>query len=255
MLYKLPEYFAEKGWRSPEDNEDGPFQFAMGIKSNIFDYLAANPSYQQAFNTWMGKSSSRYRGRQWFDFFPVEDKLQPENRSNPLIVDVGGNDGKLLVSLKARYPNLSGRLILQDLPVVVNAVNDLPNDIEIQRHDFFEDQPIKGARAYFLRTILHDWGDKRAAQILLRIRDAMGPDSLLLINERLMPDSNAPLPMCQIDMTMMATCASLERTEKQFEALLEKSGLELVKVWMPADHDVAASGEQEALLEARLKRS
>lgn len=80
----------------------------------------------------------------------------------------------------------------------------------------------------------------------------MGRGLLLLINERLMPESNAPLPVVgQIDLTMMATSPSLERPEKQCQNLLEKPGLELVKVWVP---EAATPGEQEALLEARLKR-
>lgn len=55
-------------------------------------------------------------------------------------------------------------MILQDLPAVIDVVNDLPEGIEAWGHGSFEEQPVKGARAYFMRSILHDWPDMRAAQ-------------------------------------------------------------------------------------------
>lgn len=38
--------------------------------------------------------------------------------------------------------------------------------IKKQTHDFFTEQPIKDARFYFLHTIVHDWSDGQAKNIL-----------------------------------------------------------------------------------------
>ena len=51
-------------------------------------------------------------------------------------VDVGGRQGPELKRLREKYPNLSARLILQDLESVIKAV---PEDepFEPMVHDFF----------------------------------------------------------------------------------------------------------------------
>ena len=255
ILSKLPDYFEQKGWKNPDNVYDGPFQFAMGTKQHYFDFLASKPYYQQAFNTVMSISHRR-RGQNWFDFFPVEEKLRVQNASDPLLVDVGGSQGGDMIAFKDKYPNLPGRLILQDLPIVIEAAENIPTGIEAQGYDFFNEQPVKGAKAYYLRTVLHDWPDKQALQILVRVREAMASDSLLLINETMLPELNAALSSAQADLTMMVSFASLERTQKQFESLLNEAGFELIKIWRPEGFEAssAALAEQATLLEARLKQ-
>ncbi|KAL2802062.1 S-adenosyl-L-methionine-dependent methyltransferase [Aspergillus granulosus] len=234
VLTQLPAYFQEKGWQNPNNVLDGPFQYATRTKSHYFDFLAGEPYYQQAFNTVM-TISHRRQGQNWFDFFPVEEKLGGViHESDALLVDVGGS----------QVPPSPGRLVLQDLPIVIEAIQQgkLPAGIEAQRYDFFEAQTVTGARAYYLRTVLHDWPDAQARQILARIREAMATDSLLLINETLLPESRIALSSAQADLTMMVSFASLERTQAQFERLLNESGFDLVKL-----------ASQATLLEARLK--
>ena len=59
------------------------------------------------------------------------------------LVDVAGNKGHDISSLRTRFPDLPGRLVLQDLP---QTFEDLPPlvDIEVMPHDMFTEQPIKG---------------------------------------------------------------------------------------------------------------
>ncbi|KAJ5988458.1 hypothetical protein N7481_003668 [Penicillium waksmanii] len=82
-------------------------------------------------------------------------------------------------------------------------LSDLPSEIETQVCNSFEEHPVKGAKAYYLRTVLHDWPDKQAVEILSRLREAMGPGSLLLIHEKAMPETNIPWMAAIGDMTMM----------------------------------------------------
>lgn len=84
----------------------------------------------------------------------------------------------------------------------------------------------------------------------------MAPDSLLLINEGLLPDSNVSLQAAFADLAMIVN-SSLECTRAQFERLLLELGLKLAKVWMPKEPELGSPtiSQQTALLEARLKES
>ena len=231
-LSKLPEYFEVTGYKNPDDAFDGPFQYAMGTKLHCFDWLKTKPRLQNAFNTVMGITRLR-KGEDWFEHYPVLEKLRADSDRDVVLVDIGGGLGHGLVALRERFPALGGRLILQDLPVVIDDVKDLPVGCEAMAHDFFNPQPVKGAKAYFLRFVLHDWPDKQAKEILQNIRDAMDEKSVLLVSESTMPVSNVSLWSAQVDFSMMALFSALDRTERQFEELLESSGFELVKVWTP----------------------
>ena len=78
----------------------------------------------------------------------------------------------------------------------------------------FADQPITGAKAYYVRTVLHDSPDKQAVEILRRIKGAMSPGSPLLINESVMPEENPTWFQTKVDFQMMLFFAAGERTEK-----------------------------------------
>jgi len=189
-------------------------------------------------------------GRQkWYDFFRVEEKLCVKSASDPLLVDVGGGVGHNLIAFKQRFPGLPGKLVLQDIPVVIDSINELPGGIESMKHDFFAAQPVRGAKAYYLSRILHDWPDKQALVILRHIREAMSAHSILLINETLLPRSKVSLFCASLDLMMMANFSAEERTEMQWRALLEQAGLDLVKIWTPDDMGPRSA----ALIEAVLK--
>ena len=180
-MCKMPEYLEQHGFQSPDDTYQGPFQYANQIKLHYFKWLSAYPREQSTFNTVMSISRTG-RGEEWFEFFPVEEKLRVA-RNEPLLVEVGSGLGHGLVALNSKFPGLAGTLIAQDLPVVIDNVKNLRLGIEALGYDFFTPQPVKGARGYYLRTALHDWPDKQAHEILSHIKDAMNQDSILLTNE------------------------------------------------------------------------
>ena len=234
VVASLPEYFAVKGFQNPSDAFDGPWQYTKQTKDHYFDWIAKQPKLQEAFNTVM-TISRLARGDEWFDFYPVEEKLLVNLPEDALLVDIGGGIGHDIIAFKNRFPNIEGKLIVEDLPIVAAEAKNLPAGIEAVGHDFFEPQPssLANARAYYLRTVLHDWPDKQAKVILEQVRAVMAKDSILLINENAIPDSNVPLYPAQLDFTMMACFSSLDRTEQQFSNLLDSAGFTLVKVWRP----------------------
>lgn len=126
----------------------------------------------------------------------------------------------------------------------------LPSGIEAIKHDFLKPQPVRNAQAHYLRTVLHDWPDKQAREILKDIRGAMGKHSKLLINENALPGENVQLYPAELDISMMVLFSSLERTQSQFKELLESAGFQLVKICTPK---VMVSGSG-TLFEAILKQ-
>ncbi|APA05649.1 hypothetical protein sscle_01g004190 [Sclerotinia sclerotiorum 1980 UF-70] len=232
VVTSLPTYFAKTGYKNPNDAFNGPFQFARQTELHCFDWIATQPRLQNAFNTVM--TIPRNIGRTaWYKYFPVAEKLVAESPTDPLIIDIGGGIGHDLIRFKEANPDIQGRLIVQDIPVVISGIapGSLPEGIEAQPHDFFKPQPVQNAKAYFLANVLHDWPDKQASIILEQIRDAMGKDSMLLINENLMKEENVSFESACTDWTMMGGFSALERTGRQFKELIESVGLVLVKVW------------------------
>ena len=55
--------------------------------------------------------------------------------------------------------------------------------------------------------------------------------SKLLINEYVIPDRGAHMISTGLDMLMMSILAARERTEQQWQTLLEGAGFKIVKVW------------------------
>lgn len=84
--------------------------------------------------------------REWFDLYPVESRLvtgTDQSSEGVFLVDVAGGKGHDISSLKSRFPDLPGRLVVQDLP---RTFEDYvaPEGIEADPYDIFTKQPIKG---------------------------------------------------------------------------------------------------------------
>jgi demethylsterigmatocystin 6-O-methyltransferase len=78
-----------------------------------------------------------------------------------------------------------------------------------------------------MRSIIHDWPDEKAAEILKNTISALGPDSVILIDDRVLPNVGVHWYATVIDMTMMAGLASQERTVEQWSTLMQKAGLKI----------------------------
>lgn len=85
--------------------------------------------------------------KQWFDFFDVHGILLQSAKNDPhatLLIDVAGGEGHDISEFHKRYPDAPGRLILQDLPPVIDSIQELTPKVEREKHDFFQEQPVKG---------------------------------------------------------------------------------------------------------------
>jgi hypothetical protein len=250
VVAQLPEYFAANGYKNPGDAFNGPWQYAQKTDKHYFDWLSGQQDLQNAFNVVMG--ISRMGQVDWTEFYPVEEKLKVSSPEQILLVDVGGGAGHDVAAFHKKFPNLPGKLIFEDLPIVLDTAKETPAGITGIGHNFFEPQPesVKGAKAYYLRTVLHDWPDKQAATIIENIKNVMTEDSILLINENVLPEQGVNLYQAELDLAMMTCFSSLDRTEKQFKALLESEGFELKQTYKPAVQIPGAG----TLLEFQLRR-
>jgi hypothetical protein len=149
-MASLPEYLRKAGYKNPQNQEDGPVQYGLGIdKVNMFTYMMANnPKLLGSFQTFF--EADRGSRPAWVDWFPVQQKLlddptKPVKEDNILYVDIAGGRGHDLLVFKDRFPQYPGRYVLQDLPGIVNDQTlKLGDRVEKVGFNFFEDQAISG---------------------------------------------------------------------------------------------------------------
>ncbi|KFX96913.1 hypothetical protein V490_03071 [Pseudogymnoascus sp. VKM F-3557] len=235
-LVNLHKYLKEIGYQNPTSPTDGNYQRAHNTSMDFFAHLQANPPAGERFNNLMG--GYRQGRPSWMDkgFFPVRERLLDGFEGGPdaaLLVDIGGNVGHDLDEFRRKFPDSPGRLVLQDLQRVLDQIEELDSKIERCTYDFYEENPVKGARAYYVHTMLHDWPDELCVKILARIKEAMKPGySRLLINEQVIPPTGAHWEATCLDVLMMNLFSAKERTEADWHHLVETlSGLRIVKFW------------------------
>jgi SAM-dependent methyltransferase len=149
-----------------------------------------------------------------------------EWREGEVVVDVGGGNGTLLVELLRRRPELRG--IVFDLPETVRDEAALGERIEFVAGSFFERVP--SGDVYLLSAILHDWDDERAEAILSTIRAAAAQGARLLVTESVIPPGNEPNGAKWLDLLMLVLAGGRERTELEWQKLIERAGFEPLSV-------------------------
>jgi hypothetical protein len=205
--------------------------FRKRFGKHFFEYMEENPDrhsiYDAAMEAVHGRESEPMIEAYDFSAFRT-------------VVDIGGGNGSVLSSIVTRHAAIQG--ILFDLPSVAErtrsilAGSSVAERIRVQGGDFFTGVPA-GADAYVLRHILHDWLDPDAVRILRKCRDAMTPDSKLIVVEMVIPPGNEPSFGKWLDL-MMLLVAGQERTEKEYSRLFSEAGLKMTRV-IPTTSDVS----------------
>jgi hypothetical protein len=154
------------------------------------------------------------------------------------IVDVAGGNGSLLLPVLQRHPTM--RVTVFDLPHVADAARariaaaGLTNRCEAIGGDMFVALP-RGADAYVLKGVIHDWDDKEALAILRNCRASMSDTSKLLLIDRILPEQIDPEdPSARgnfiQDIQMWLNVNGRERTEQEFRDLLAQASLRLSQI-------------------------
>jgi hypothetical protein len=199
------------------------FDHVHGMGS--FDYFRKHPEASAVFNSAMTSLSARSGTGivERYDFSSLRN-----------VVDVGGGQGFLLATILRANPALRG--VLFDLPDVVAVAGQVLEKFAVQDRcevvggSFFEALP-KGADAYILRQIIHDWDDERALAILRNCRAAQtDTGKVLLIERQIVPDHREAMRVLQVDMEMLVNVGGMERTDAEYRSLFEQAGFRLTNI-------------------------
>jgi hypothetical protein len=187
----------------------------------LFEYLAQNPESARIFDDAMAsRSAAEIAGLiSAYDFSTAGQ-----------LVDVGGGNGALLSAILKAYPQLKGTVF--DLPHVIESVRRRHEDggrLQFAGGDFFVKVPIAGD-TFILKKVIHDWPDDRAEQILRCCREAMSPQSRLLLIELIVPRDEAATFTKFLDLWMLVWPGGQERTEEEYRALLKSAGLVVSRI-------------------------
>ena len=176
-------------WPNSEEQTETAFSLRNEPGVSMFQLLAQQPERARRFGAGM-----RYYGRaetgnlRWLTGgYPWASIDKPDT----VFVDVGGGQGTCSRAIAATTQHM--KFIVQDLQNTVhNGREALPRElrgrIEFMAHDFFTEQPVKGADIYFFRWIFHNWSDKYSIMILRSLIQALKPGAKVMIYEHCLKD-------------------------------------------------------------------
>ena len=151
---KTPEYFKERNYVWPANAMDCPVQFATGDSNQMYYFQIMErdgtlKGLESLMKVWL--DDRPHWSNEKLGFYPVRERLidgADKSSDSVFLVDLGGGHGQDLLRLLSNVPKeeIPGRLILQDIPHVISQIpaDGLPDLVERQTHDFFQEQPITG---------------------------------------------------------------------------------------------------------------
>ena len=252
-LQAAPEFLEENKYANPSDMLNSPFQKAFKTNLPRFAWMRNQPDLSANFGVWM--TAQHDRQMTWLDVLDFREIAKDTTAERTVFVDIGGGIGHQCVLLKSRIPDLVGNVVLQDSESVIKQAMPALG-VDKMPFDLWEKQPIHGrvlhklaerywmlnqtgARAYYMRYVMHDYPDEKCRRILRNTTSAMGPDSIILIDDVIIPNKGAHPYSTDKDIAMMVNFAAMERTQPQWQSLFSSAGLKILK---SATYN-AASGE------------
>jgi hypothetical protein len=181
---------------------------------DIFREVAASPA-RSASHSRMLRSYAHH------DYTPLVARLPLPDVG--LIVDAGGGVGVLAEQIAELRPGAS--VVLLELPEVI-AQLPVPRRFAAMSADLFATWPVAADLVLFTR-VLHDWDDEQALALLRRACEALEPDGQIAILELLLGEESPGGGLC--DLHLRVVTGGRERTLGDFEALLRRAGLRLVR--------------------------
>ena len=146
------------------------------------------------------------------------------------VVDVGGNNGALIIELAQRNPHLKGTVLDLD-----NAAELAGRRIEKEgladrctavAGSFFDPLP-GGADVYLLSAVLGDWNDERSAAVLRRCAEAAGPEGRVLVADVRLDMGWDTEDGAAIELYLRSLMPKPNRTAEEVKALGAEAGLEV----------------------------
>ena len=153
--------------------------------------------------------------------------------------DLGGGGGSLILAVLKLNPHLRGMLV--DVEASVEAAQsrfareDLSSRCKLTVADLTQSVPA-GADVYMLKHVLHGFKDAEAIAILKNCRAVVPLSGCLLVIEFILPRlvSHADPQLegqLMSDLGMLAITGGRERSELEWQALLEAAGFSLTRAY------------------------
>ncbi|QIW99853.1 hypothetical protein AMS68_005371 [Peltaster fructicola] len=224
-----PAWLKERNYAPIDNALDTPFHKAFDFQGLLFTWFQQQPVPMSNFMQFM----MIQRGSQpkCFDTYPIKQKAEGLRADQAFFVDIGGNAGHQAVAVRELLPQLPNKIVNEDLEQTL-AIGIQHPGIEHLAQDFFQPQAIEGARVYYLRNVLHDWSDELSTKILSNTREAMAdPESVILIDEIVLPESKVAWQASQVDLEMMLCLAAKERSIEQWKKVIANAGLKIKKIY------------------------
>jgi hypothetical protein len=169
---KLPDYFKKTGFKNPIDENDTAFNYATKRDKRRFDsnLQPGTEPWAEAFQN--HEKFKETLSKRWYESAPVDQILPQKFDSNKvLLVAISGDIDHDLLGFHAAHPNQPGRLILQVAPNIMESVDKAKLEpIEVMEYDLTKEQPVKGAKAYYLKRVTYGLSDIRYQTILKNLR-------------------------------------------------------------------------------------
>ncbi|RAL65616.1 hypothetical protein DID88_005288 [Monilinia fructigena] len=193
------------------------FRSSCGGRSQIYNHTGGKLAWNMGANTDL-------------DFFSwAQQNPQPLQWFQQLMSVPREGDWLDVVPTITRFPELENRIVLQDRPETIKIAPPIKG-VKAMAHNFFTPQIVIGADFYYLRTVLHDWEDNEAAQILKNLVPAMAPESKILIDDMVLPNTGVHWWSACLDLHMYTMHGAMERNEEQWYSLLDKAGLHILEI-------------------------
>jgi O-methyltransferase domain/Dimerisation domain len=226
LIFRGSEFFFSPFAEILYSIETGRSARAKVLGVDGFEYLRAHPEMARIFDDAMTNMSELIGGAvaAAYDFGRWRS-----------LMDVGGGNGMLLASILRTYPGLCG--VLADLPHVLDRAQqrdflggELESRIAMEPCDFFREVP-PGCQAYVMKSVIHDWDDDRAHEILVNCRRVVPADGALLLVEWALPEGNLPSVGKVGDVAMLVLTGGKERTFQEYRDLLAGAGFRFNQVY------------------------
>lgn len=197
--------------------------FAQHFGDDFFTYLAKDTRMKSSFHKAMGLNK--------------QDDLIAEGIAKHIpdrthLVDVGGGNGNLAISLLRSIPNLTAEVF--DRPEQVETTQYLIKKqavgfrCNVSGGDFFKAVPR--GDTIILKRIIHNWAQPDIIKLLSNCRQSLEKDGRLFIIERLLEDECDNKFARFSDLSMLVLHTGRERYLYEYEQLLVSGGFELSNV-------------------------
>jgi hypothetical protein len=209
----------------------------IGVKDDRghFEYLQSGAGDIGGMRGFTAAMESRARTSGGSDFSYFANGFDWASLGEGPLVELGGGSGQVMTNIAKSFPEL--KVIIQDLPSNQEiaqkriGASGFQDRISFQPQDFFTPQP-EGLypKAYFFKSVLHDWNDADCARILKQLIPGVERGAKIFCMDRV-----AYLPgeckvatykesMAQfLDLMMWSNLGAKERNVEQWKKVAERT--------------------------------